>query len=154
MRRAAVFLLALSCSGGTAPPAPDPTASTALFRFNISDMVRNSPSLPRPPVGNAYGNLYLSEDVSVTGPRQGAMAYGSVAIALDLTNGISDAGFTTPKLEPGMYTFLGYLDTDDDGGTDHSPSAGDIATLPTTNAFTVTDAGQAKKTIVFDLIYN
>ncbi len=56
-------------------------------------------------------------------------------------------------LPPDDYTFLGALDTDDDGGTDR-PSSGDLATLPTTNPFEIVDGGvQLKKTIVFDLVY-
>jgi hypothetical protein len=140
-----------ACSG--AAPAPDPTAQTALFRFNLSDMVRNG-NLPRPPVGAVYGTIYASEDVSISGPRSGATDFGDVTFPCDLRNGISDGGFTTPQLAPGNYTFLGSLDTDDDGGS-HDPNPGDIVTLPTTNQFTIVDGGpQLHKTIILDLVYN
>ena len=154
MRRL-IPLLLLACSG-TPPPTPDPLSGTALFRFNIADMVRNNTSR-RMAKGTAYGNIYLSEDVSVTGPRTGAMEFGYVEIALDVESGISDVdggSFTTKKLDPNTYTFLGFLDTNMNAGAAHDPDPGDFATLPMTNKFDITDGGQAKKTIVFDLIYN
>ena len=77
-----------SCGGHPVPV--DPNANTALFRFDVSSMVRNSSMLPRPPVGTVYGNIFLSEDVSISGPRMGAMQFGDVQLDVDLTNGISD----------------------------------------------------------------
>ena len=145
-----LFVFALVACGGP----PDPTIQTALFRFDVSDPVR--PNMTRPPVGTVYGNLFLSEDVSVSGPRNGAEEFGYVEIQVDLTNGISAAenGFTTGKLAPNSYTFLGFLDSNGNAGTAKDPDPGDLATLPYTNKFAITDGGQSKKTIVFDLIYN
>jgi hypothetical protein len=150
--RALVILGLMACG----PAYVDPTASTALFRFDVSDMVRNSPNLTRPPVGTVYGNIFLSEDVSVSGPRNGSDEFGYVEIQVDLTNGISAAenGFTTQKLAPNSYTFLGFLDTNGNALPAKDPDPGDLATLPYTNKFEITDGGQSKKTIVFDLIYN
>jgi hypothetical protein len=155
MGKSVIAVVSLLACSGAPPPPPDPNAQTAEFRFNITDNVRQSPMLSRPPKGTAYANLYLSEDVTISGPRNGAVAQGSVQIDLDMTNGLSDAGFTTAKLAPNDYTFLGFCDTNGNGATSMNPDTGDLVTLPTTNQFTIVDGGmQLNKTILFDLIYN
>jgi hypothetical protein len=152
-----VFVVLATC---TAAPdmmmmtTPDPTAQTAFFRFDTTDRIRSTTPM-RPAVGNVYGTLYATSDVTITGPVDDAGSYGDVFVGnVDLRVGLSDAGYVTMPLPAGNYTFLGALDTDDDGGTDR-PSHGDLATLPTTNMFTIVDGGtQLKKTIIFDLIYD
>jgi hypothetical protein len=136
------------------PPPPDPTLQTAFFKFNTTDQVRQNPNLPRPAIGNVYGSVFYTRDITITGPKDDAgVVFDVTVLNVDVRTGIADAGFVSPQLAPGQYTFLGALDTDDDGGP--RPSKGDLATLPTTNAFEIVDGGaQLHKTIVFDLIYN
>lgn len=141
-------LVVLACQG--APP--DPNAQTAFVRFATTAQVLNSPMLKRAPVGTTYGNIYHTEDITITGPRDGVDGLDLIIMPLDLTSGMSDAGHVTPKLEPGNYTYLGFLDTNDSGST---IDPGDIAMLPTSNQFEIPDGGaQVDVTFVFNLVYN
>jgi hypothetical protein len=148
LRRALWLLAVLACQG----PPPDPNAQTAFVRFAVTDQVRNSPYLMRPPVGTTYGNIYHNEDITISGPRDGVVGLDLIEMPLDLTSGMSDAGHVTPKLEPGKYTYLGFLDTNDSG---YVIDKGDVAMLPTDNQFEIVDGGpQIPFTIMFTLIYN
>jgi hypothetical protein len=152
----AFFVVFVGCGTGSMPqPMPDLTAQTALFRFNTTDTIRQNPNLTRPAIGNVYGSIFLTQDITITGPKDDAGVAAHVAVMnVDVRTGLSEAGFVTPVLPPGQYTFLGALDTDDDGGM-NAPTKGDLVTLPTTDTFEILDGGvQLHKTIVFDLIYN
>jgi len=154
VKRAALLLLLCCGPAPTVTVPPDPDAQTALFRFNTTDSVRMNANLKRLPIGNVYGSIFFTRDVTVFGPNADAGAVAEVAVKnVDVRAGLADAGFVTPQLAPGQYTFLGELDTDDDGGSS-GPTAGDIVTLSTTNQFEIDDGGaQLHKTIVFDLVY-
>jgi len=46
------------------------------------------------------------------------------------------------------------LDLDANGAVERRPESGDLATLPTTNQFTVESGTETEVTIVFDLVFN
>ena len=45
-----------------------------VIRFKLSDFVRGQIPKDSTVKGTVYGDLFLSEDVAITGPRKGAMA--------------------------------------------------------------------------------
>lgn len=133
-----------------------PPGGTVQFGFSVSDMVRNSANLKSPLNGIVYGNIFLQEDVSVTGPRSGAMEYADVQVSsVDLrTAATSEAKWTSPTLEAGKYVFLGFYDVNGNGATVNQPDPGDPVTLPTANRFEILDGQQVKRSVVFELVYN
>lgn len=140
---------------GCGSPAPKTTGSVQ-FRFAVSDGVRSNPSLKDPLVGTAYGDIFLAEDVGITGPRSTTAAVASIpATSADLrTVMASESDVIIDGLAPGQYTFLGYLDVDNNPGTPSHPDSGDPAALPRTNLFDIKAGEQTKRLIVFDLLYN
>ena len=147
---AAAFLALAACG------PPKPTTGSAVFRFSISSQAKSSPNLKDPLFGVVYGNIFLSEDVTLSGPIKDAPEFGGVEVAdVDLrTTDPSTVSVTTPQLAPNLYTFLGFWDLDANGATTKDPDAGDLATLPTTNQFEIEVGVESKKTVVFDLVYN
>ncbi len=130
---------------------------TVEFRFTVSeDQVRKSNQLKDPLQGTIYGDLFLQEDVSVTGPREGVMRFGGIEVPnVDLvTETTSTASFTSKSLAPGLYVFLGFFDVDGNGATTESPDIGDPVTLALTNTFEITEGGHSKRPIIFELIFN
>lgn len=135
-------------------PAPMP-GGTAEFRFSVTSSVKTSPNLKDPLMGTVYGNLFLQEDVGVTGPRSGAMEFGAVEVPnVDLRMAESSAPFITAKLAPGKYVFLGFFDVDGNGATVHEPDPGDPVTLALTNKFDITDGAQTRRSVLFELVFN
>lgn len=136
-------------------PAPVP-GGTVEFRFTLSDQVKSSPNLTDPLLGSVYGNIFLQEDVGVFGPRDGAMEFGAVEVKnVDLrTEKTSAENFITAKLPLGKYLFLGFYDVDGNGATKHDPDKGDPVTLALTNKFEITDGVQAKRIVLFEIVFN
>jgi hypothetical protein len=159
-----------ACGGSGADDAPaddagddtaTPDAANAItgkvtMTFSVTNGVRQSPNLTDTLDGPIYGQIFHSSDVSLTGPMEGAMEYGSVEVAsVDLTTAQMAGAYTSPELAPGMYTFLGFFDVDDNGATDRSPDAGDPVTIPITNQFEIDAAGaDTTLTVAFDFVYN
>ncbi len=153
MKTALLSTLVLACAA--CGPAKMP-AGTAEFRFSVSPSVKSSPSLKEPLLGTVYGDLFLQEDVSVTGPRKDAVAFGAAEIAnVDLRMVESSAAtFVTPSLAPGKYVFLGFFDVDGNGATSKEPDQGDPVTLALTNTFDIVDGQQSRRSILFELVFN
>jgi len=162
MRRPALALVLIlaACGGGgsgddgttidAAPPA-----GRAMMTFSVTNGVRQSPNLNDPLTGTVYGQIFQKEDVTLTGPIDGAVEYGSVEVAgIDLVTAQTSGTFTSTDIPPHMYTFLGFFDVDGNGSADRSPDAGDPVTLPVTNQFEITADQTATVTIEFDLVYN
>lgn len=146
--------LALAACG-----APAPAGGKAKFRFAAGDMVKNSANLVDPLKGTFYGNIFLQEDVSVTGPRDDAMEFQSLEIAnIDLTAKAvgepAEGSFTTMSLAKGKYVVLGFLDVDANGAANRSPDNGDPATLALTNKFEITEGNETNRLVLLELIYN
>jgi hypothetical protein len=144
--------VALSACGSS--PAPAPMGSVKM-KFQVGNSAKMDSALKSPLMGNVYGNVFLQEDVSVTGPRNDAMGFADVTVnGVDLrTKDLSDQEYSV-SLAPGTYVFLGFYDVNGDGATSKSPDTGDPVTLPTTNDFTVTDRVTTDRVIEFDLVYN
>lgn len=153
MKTLLLSTLVLTCAA--CGPAKMP-AGTAEFRFSVSSSVKSSPSLKDPLLGTVYGDLFLQEDVSVTGPRKDAVAFGAAEIAnVDLRMVESSAAtFVTPSLAPGKYVFLGFFDVDGNGATTKEPEQGDPVTLALTNTFDIVDGQQTRRSILFELVFN
>jgi hypothetical protein len=156
-----IFLLATfaataaGCGGDPEPANTPPPKGTATLRFSASSTVRTNMNLVDPLKGYVYGLLYLSEDVSVTGPRPEAVDYADVELLIDLeAKDPSEAAWTSPPLDPNRYVFLGMFDVDGNGAETGEPEAGDPVTLPFTNQFDITADQETQVTVNFDLVYN
>jgi hypothetical protein len=128
---------------------------TAAMSYSVSNSVRGSSSLVDPLVGTVYGQVFLSSEVTLTGPTEGAMEFSSAEVpGVDLTTAMEAGAWTTGELPPGEYTFLGFFDVDGNGATARSPDNGDPVTLPLVNVFTIESGGSATLVVSFDLVYN
>jgi hypothetical protein len=155
----ALTALAVALLSGCGPAVMKPTTGSATLYFSMSANAKASPALVSPVFGTFYGDVYLEEDVSVTGPRADAVGQGSLEVAgVDLrtveAGKVGDQTIDTKQLAPGNYVVLGFLDVNANGATSHSPDSGDPATLALTNKFTVVVGEVRKRTVVFELIYN
>jgi len=160
-RPAALLALALpallaACDG--AGDADDdsaaPTTGTLSLSFSVTAGSRESPNLEDPLVGDIRGSLFLTEEVGLMGPDDGAEAYGDIEIlGVDLqVVDPSTETWTSGPLDPGEYTFLGFFDLDGNGTVDYEPDPGDPATLSTTNHFPVTAGEDTAGVVLFDLV--
>jgi hypothetical protein len=134
------------------------TGETGTFTldFSVANGVRANPNLMDELVGPVYGEVYLSTDVTLLGPAEGAVPVANVAVEdIDLTAAESKAGaWTSDPLPPGNYIFLGAFDIDDNAAEfDGGPDTGDPVTLPT-QKFDVVAGEDTPFTIVFDLVYS
>jgi hypothetical protein len=146
--------LALGCGDATPTPAK-PATGTATLRFSATSTVRSSMNLIDPLKGIVYGSLFLSEDVAVTGPRDGSPSFANVEVAIDLDAADpSEATWTSPPLELNRYVFLGFFDVDGNGAEINDPDPGDPVTLPFTNQFDIEENKESSATVNFDLVYN
>jgi hypothetical protein len=106
-------------------------------------------------MGSVYGDLYLTSEVTLIGPAEGAVAAASVELAgVDLTTAdVSTATWTSDPLPPESYTFLGMFDVDGNfEATDHNPDPGDPVTL-TSQAFEIVADQDTVFTVTFELVY-
>jgi hypothetical protein len=156
--------LAAACGGGGTGDDDDDTApdaavaagtGTATLTFGVTNGVRQNPTLSDPLIGAVYGNVFLAEDVTLTGPTDDAMEFGEVELlAVDLEANTESAPWTTPELAPGTYVFLGFFDVDANGDVTREPDPGDPVTLPVSNQFEIVVDQDAELAAVFDLVYN
>jgi hypothetical protein len=160
MARAASWLGILSvpllfACGGTDTPDEVETG-TVHIRFKVTNTVRASRNLDAELVGNIYGSLFYAEEVTITGPIDGAADLGVdielAAVDLRMDDTSTDS-WISPELEPRDYIFLGFYDVDGNGATSKDPDSGDPVTLPT-NAFTVEAGKKTPHVVPFDLVYN
>ncbi len=161
MRRTPVivaFAAALLTTGALAAgcTSDDGVATGAAeLRFSVTNGVRANPTLVDALQGAIYGNVFLAEDVNLTGPIDGARQFGYVELtAVDLrTAGVESAPWTSAALAAGTYVFLGFFDLDGNGaGGD--PDPGDPVTLPVTNQFTIVGGDVVQLSAQFDLVLN
>lgn len=128
---------------------------TVVLTFAVSNGVRMGPTLVDPLVGKVYGDLFLTSDVTITGPAEGAVSVASIELdGIDLsTADVSTVSWTSEPLPVENYTFLGMFDLDGNFEmTDHNPDAGDPVTLPNQKFDVVMDQETAF-TVTFELIY-
>lgn len=139
-----------------APPEEMEEPGKLQLRFGLAESIRDEARMAKSVRGTAYGDLYLSEDVSVVGPVDGAMEVANIHLAIDVSvNDVSDGQWLSMQLRPGKYTFLGFFDVNDKSTPDkRRPVSGDPVTLPFTNKFDVKPGQETTGTVRFDLLYN
>lgn len=155
-------LLVAGCGSGDMEmmePGPmDSKMGTVTLKFKASDWVKQNVPMGSSLKGTVYGDLFLSEDVTLMGPLKEAMAYGSVKVSgIDLKMNADGTGtWTSPPLPTDRYTFLGFFDVDDKTkqGAEPRPVGGDPVTLPVTNRYVVTAGQTTDGVVLFDLVYN
>jgi hypothetical protein len=152
MRTAVASLLLVITAAACGGSNDGPTDGSVELRFIVPPGVRSSPSLVDPLIGDIYGNIFLEEEVTISGPVEGATEFGSVGMfGVDLEAATESAPFTTNPIPPGSYIFLGFFDLDGNGMVDYNPDDGDPVTLPI-DAFEIV-AGQTIQFVVdFDLV--
>ena len=152
----AAAVAALSCAGCGSDDGAAAAAGTAELRFKVTNGVRANPTLVDPLQGAIYGNLFLKEDVNLTGPIEGAREFGYVELTgVDLrTAGAESAPWTSAALPVGTYVFLGFFDVDGNGAAAHDPDPGDPVTLPVTNELTIVADDVVMLGAEFDLVLN
>lgn len=123
------------------PPPPEPTCADHgsveaeqghfVLRFDASRTVRNSRELTDPLRGSVYGSVYRAEDVTISGPAEGAEPVASFSFDdVDLTAGVSPESYAIDaELPAGEYQILGFIDVDGNATTG-DPDVGDPVTLP------------------------
>lgn len=146
-----------------AAPSPDAEADAApeapgfaRLTFATTEGVRANPTLVDPLRGRVMGDVFLSVDVGLMGPVEGAPRFGSVDLmAVDLTAVDSQsAPWTSEALPPGEYIFLGMMDLDGNAAEfDDSPDPGDLATLPR-HRFTIVAGRTTDAVVLFELVFN
>lgn len=162
MRPALPALLALcalltGCTGAKESAAESaPATGTMVMAFSVSNGVRENTNLADPLSGAVYGSLFYAEEVTATGPIEGAESLADVEVyGVDLIAAeTSAATWTGPELEPRAYRFLGFFDVDANGDASREPEAGDPVTLPSVNEFTIAAGEELSVISSFDIIYN
>ena len=151
---AAVVVAAGALAAGCASD-DDVASGRAELRFSVTNGVRANPTLVDALQGAIYGDLFLAEDVNLTGPIDGARQFGYVELpAVDLrTAGAESAPWTSAPLAAGTYVFLGFFDLDGNGAAG-DPDPGDPVTLPVTNKFTIVGGDIVQLSAQFDLVLN
>ncbi|MEM9071428.1 MAG: hypothetical protein AAGE52_23175 [Myxococcota bacterium] len=101
-------------------------------RFDASPTVRESDVLSDPLRGNVWGSVFRAEDVTLAGPKEGAVAVASFAFE-DVDATVPGEGMEfliEEELPVGEYQLLGFMDIDGNGAETQDPDEGDPVTLP------------------------
>ena len=107
-------------------------AGRFTLAFDASRTVRESDMLADPLRGTVRGSVYRAEDVTISGPRDGAEALASFRFDdVYITEGISPETYLVDaELPAGDYQILGFMDIDGNGEATGDPDVGDPVTLP------------------------
>jgi hypothetical protein len=128
--------------GGPPPPPPSTTCEDLgsvpsdtghlVLRFDASRTVRDSMNLTDPLRGDVHGSVFNAADVTIGGPRDGAVAVASFTFTdVDITGGVSSESYRVDaELPAGDYQVLGFMDIDGNTGATGDPDVGDPVTLP------------------------
>lgn len=117
--------LTASCEDLGNTPAPKGVLD---LTFTASDVIKNSTSLQGPLKGTIYCSVFHADDVTITGPKDGAVAVQDFQVPDADLDSATAPTFTTDAFFAGSYQVL--CDQDLDGSGD--PSKGDPVTLPIT----------------------
>lgn len=155
------LILLSSCGEDTTSPDPDGGNTVGMGKarisFAVSNTVRQSPNLQDELMGNIYGSIWKKDDVSITGPKDGAEDVDGINLeGVDLrTADVSAQSEETISLPVGRYIYLGFFDVDGSslGSEDPGPETGDPVTLPSDD-FEIKADLTNPVVIDFDLIYN
>ena len=111
---------------------------TLSIAFEIDEDWRDN--MDEPAIGEFRGSIYLADDVSGIGPKEGAKKLADVAVAkVDLTKSLQTKALVTiDSLPADWVTILGFLDSDANAEKKSPrPDDGDPVTLPGENEFEV-----------------
>lgn len=119
--------------------------------FDTSDALRNSSMLDGRFVGSVYGSIYRAQDVSFSGPNEGAEPVVNFDIdQVDLTEGSDGPHLIDTKLPAGDYQFLGFMDTDGNQELTNGPDLNDPIMIP--SRATALQCANQSVTIQFPLL--
>ena len=157
--------LGLGCAGskpdtggaGDGDTAPAPTEGTLALRFAIdADYAAQLADIGEAPRGTFYGSFWRGDEVTGTGPVDGATDLGAIEVAgIDLSpdGAASEVLFTSGALPVGEVVVLGFLDTDANStAADRGPDAKDPVTLPSDNDFDVVGDETTEARVFFGLL--
>ncbi|MEZ5571413.1 MAG: hypothetical protein R3E64_05250 [Halioglobus sp.] len=123
-----------------ARPSCEDLGSTAALegnfelRFNASSTVRRSGNLDGPLRGTVVGSIYHAEDVTITGPLEGAEAVYQFRFEdVDVTSedGSPESYSVPVKLSAGDYQILGFMDIDGNAALgEGGPDVNDPVMIP------------------------
>lgn len=100
-------------------------------RFVLTDEV--AADLTQPATGKMRGAIFHTSEVGAFGPKKDAEAVAKMEPrAVDFADP-DTLTWSTPPLPPGEYTFLGFVDLDEN--SPDGPDDGDVVTRPGTNRF-------------------
>ncbi len=128
---------------------------TVVLRFGVTNGVRMGPALVDPLQGFVHGQLFLAEDITLTGPVDGAVAVADVNVdGVDLvTDTVASVDWTSDPLPANNYSFLGFIDLDDNfEASGQRPDPGDPTTIPNKN-FEIAVGEATEYTVNFDFIF-
>lgn len=117
----------------TCPEEERADSGRFLVTFLPSSTVRDSRELKAPLVGDVYGSVFRSEDVTIMGPNEGAEPVASFHFAdVDVRDAALARQYEiATDLPAGDYQVLGFMDIDDTANPDDaSPDAGDPVMIP------------------------
>lgn len=102
------------------------------LRFDASRTVRGSAMLVDELVGDVYGSVFRAEDVTISGPRDGAESVAQFHFeAVDIREGLSAESYLIDAVLPaGEYQILGFMDIDGNGAETGDPDPGDPVGIP------------------------
>lgn len=115
------------------------------LRFRMSSTVANDRSKDGPLEGRVVGSIYRADDVTITGPKDGAMPVASFDFAhVDMENYVSVETYEIPAdLPAGSYQILGFMDIDQNADpADPGPDVHDPVFIPI-GAYTLECAAQS-----------
>jgi len=124
-------------------PPPDPSATAACDKlgnpgiiaapagafeitFTASSVVKQSPDLHGPLVGDLYCSAFKAADVTVSGPKSGAQSLQDFTVPNADLNSPTAPTFLTNVFPDGQYQVLCFQDLKHDG----NPDVGDPVTIP------------------------
>jgi hypothetical protein len=141
-------LVALSASLSACKTTPEPRGEDAQkplerpveprpveVRFVLTDDVATD--LSEPVTGQMRGAIFHTSDVGAFGPKKGAEAVAKMEPQAVDFGDPDTLTWSTPPLPPGEYTFLGFVDLDEN--SPDGPDDGDVVTRPGTNRFDPSD---------------
>ena len=119
--------------------------------FDTLDSLRTSETLDGEFMGPVSGAIYRAEDVSFSGPNDGAIPAAEFELELvDLRNGAAGPFLIDADLPAGNYQFLGYMDTDGNRDDTNGPDLNDPIMIPARAQ--VLQCARQQVTILFPLL--
>lgn len=130
-----------------------PTTGRLAIRFSIDPFVEEAMPEGEEPIGTFHGSIWNADDVTVTGPVDGAVDLEGLEAELDLVAADpSPVLITSGELDAGYVRILGFLDADGNATDAPDPDDKDPVTLPEQNEFEVIAGETTEITVLFGLL--